>query len=314
MSVELIPVDRAEVVTLVDNRVDQVLMGDERIDRPGLLKGSGPGYEPLLAEHGFSVLTRLFVDGPVGLVLLDSGVSGISLANNVKVLQIDLARVKELVISHGHLDHTGGLGKLGELLSPPVRTVIHPDAFLKRYVKRPAGNMVEFPDFTPDRFPSPPFDLEVTDQPVLLAGGAMATTGTVARTTDFEIGFPPQYAERNGELTPDAAMHDDQALLFVVKDKGLVVLTGCGHSGIINTIRHAIDLTGVSRVYAVLGGFHLQPPVPDRTVEATIAELVKFEPEVIMATHCTGFESQAKIQAAMPKAFIAGTVGSTLRL
>ncbi|MBU0516605.1 MAG: MBL fold metallo-hydrolase [Proteobacteria bacterium] len=307
-------VDRAEIITLVDNLSDQVMAGDERIERPKLLPGPDHRVNPLLAEHGFAALIRLFRGGEVREVLLDTGLTGRPLLHNAGQLGIDLGRVEEMVLSHGHFDHLGGLAALAGRLRSPVRVVAHPDATLRRFLKRPDGQLVAMPEFLTENFADTPLRFEFTAEPAFLAGGALLTTGQVARTTEFEFGFPVQYAEREGQLESDALMHDDMAVLFVVKGRGLVVLTGCGHAGVVNTVRHAMNLTGRDKVYAVLGGFHLQPPVSDETIRATVDELAALAPQVLMATHCTGFEAQARLRHALPEAFVLGTVGSTLRL
>jgi 7,8-dihydropterin-6-yl-methyl-4-(beta-D-ribofuranosyl)aminobenzene 5'-phosphate synthase len=149
-------------------------------------------------------------------------------------------------------------------------------------------------------------------QPSFLLDGALLVTGEVDRTTDFETGMPPQHeAWRDGAWTPDRAVHDDQAVITCVRDKGLVVLTGCGHAGIVNIVRYAKRLTGVDRVYAVLGGFHLRfGPVVDQSVAALAGEA----PEVVVPAHCTSWKAQHALAAAMPGAFRPNAVGSRFEL
>jgi 7,8-dihydropterin-6-yl-methyl-4-(beta-D-ribofuranosyl)aminobenzene 5'-phosphate synthase len=306
--------DRAEIVTLVDNLSDQVMPGDDRIQRPRLLTSLDGRIGPLLAEHGFAALIRLWRGDEVREVLLDTGLTGRALLHNAEQLGIDLGGIREMVLSHGHLDHLGGLTALAGLVRGPVRVVVHPEATRQRFLKRPDGRMALMPQLLSEHLTDSPFEFEFAAEPTRLAGGLLLTTGTVARTTDFEHGFAGQYAERDGALEEDAVMPDDMAVLFVVKDRGLVVLTGCGHAGIVNTVRHAVRLTGVERIYAVLGGFHLQPPVTAEAIEATARALAGFDPAVLMATHCTGLVAQFRLREAMPQAFVFGTVGSTLRL
>jgi 7,8-dihydropterin-6-yl-methyl-4-(beta-D-ribofuranosyl)aminobenzene 5'-phosphate synthase len=307
-------VDRAEIVTLVDNLSDQVMAGDERIERARLLAGLDGQVNPLLAEHGFAALIRLWQGETVSQVLLDTGLTGRPLFHNAERLGIDLGRITEMVLSHGHLDHLGGLAALAKRVDGPVRVVVHPEATLRRFLKTPDGQMAPMPElFGPD-LEDTPLEFEFTAEPTLLADGALLTTGSIERTTPFEHGFAAQYAERDGVITENADMTDDMAVLFAIKGRGLVVLTGCGHAGIVNTVRHAVRLTGVDRVYAVLGGFHLQPPVTEQTIQATVDALTEISPEVLMATHCTGFEAQVRLRQALPQAFVLGTVGSTLRL
>ena len=149
-------------------------------------------------------------------------------------------------------------------------------------------------------------------QASFLLDGMLLVTGEVDRETDFEIGMPPAHqAWRDGRCTPDPLVHDDQAVVLHVRDKGLVVLTGCGHAGIVNIVAHARRRTGVDRVYAVLGGFHLRGgPVVDRTVAA----LVELDPAVLVPAHCTSWAAQQALAAALPAAFLPNAVGSRFEL
>jgi 7,8-dihydropterin-6-yl-methyl-4-(beta-D-ribofuranosyl)aminobenzene 5'-phosphate synthase len=122
---------------------------------------------------------------------------------------------------------------------------------------------------------------------------------------------PAHQAYRDGEWVPDQVVHDDQAVVLHVRDKGLVVLTGCGHAGIVNIVRYARRLTGVDRLYAVLGGFHLRGgPAVAPSVEALAAEA----PAVLVPAHCTAWQAQHALAAAMPDAFRPNAVGSRFEL
>jgi 7,8-dihydropterin-6-yl-methyl-4-(beta-D-ribofuranosyl)aminobenzene 5'-phosphate synthase len=117
-------------------------------------------------------------------------------------------------------------------------------------------------------------------------------------------------AFRDGEWQPDPLIADDQALVAHVRDKGLVVITGCSHAGVINTVRYARKLTGVDRVYAVIGGFHLGTPLFEPIIEPTVKALEEFQPQVIVPTHCTGWRAAHALEAAFPEAFVPGSVGT----
>jgi 7,8-dihydropterin-6-yl-methyl-4-(beta-D-ribofuranosyl)aminobenzene 5'-phosphate synthase len=105
---------------------------------------------------------------------------------------------------------------------------------------------------------------------------------------------------------------DDQCAIINVKEKGLVILTGCGHSGIINTIRNAQHITGVDKIHAVIGGFHLSGAAFEPIIPATIAALKEINPRYVMPGHCTGWRATHQIAQAMPDAFIPNSVGTTL--
>ena len=125
-------------------------------------------------------------------------------------------------------------------------------------------------------------------------------TGEIDRTTEFERGLAVQQAFRDGEWQPDPFIHDDQALVADVRGKGLVVITGCCHAGLINTVRHARKLTGVDRVFAVVGGFHLGTPVFEPVIPPTVEALAEFDPRVVAPTHCTGWRAIHALAAAFP--------------
>ena len=142
--------------------------------------------------------------------------------------------------------------------------------------------------------------------------GQLLITGEVDRTTDFEVGMPPAHQKwQDGGWHPDQAVHDDQAVVLHVRDKGLVVLTGCGHSGIVNIVRHAKRITGIDQLYAVLGGFHLRDgDIIAKTVTALAAE----KPAVVVPAHCTSWKAQQALAVGLPGAFRPNAVGSCFEL
>ncbi len=139
-------------------------------------------------------------------------------------------------------------------------------------------------------------------------------TGQIPRETTFEKGFPFQYKidSTNEKLIPDPLVKDDQALIIDVKEKGLIILTGCGHAGIINTINYAKKLTGIEKIYVVIGGFHLPSDngIYEEAIEPTIKELQKADPDYIIPCHCTGWKAINKIIDLMPEKFIQSSVGT----
>jgi 7,8-dihydropterin-6-yl-methyl-4-(beta-D-ribofuranosyl)aminobenzene 5'-phosphate synthase len=132
----------------------------------------------------------------------------------------------------------------------------------------------------------------------------------VHRTTDFETGFPLHYALQGTEWRKDPYIHDDQAVVVKVRNKGLVVLTGCGHAGAINTIRQAQALTGEQKIHAVIGGFHLSGPLFEPIIAPTVAALKELAPELIVPAHCTGWKAVHAIARELPHAFVQNSVGT----
>ena len=145
-------------------------------------------------------------------------------------------------------------------------------------------------------------------------GRSVLITGEVARTTGYEPGFPPQQAWLGGSWQPDPLVLDDQALIINVRDRGLVVITGCGHAGVVNIARYAQRLTGGQPLYALLGGFHLGGPAFEPLIPRVLDDLAALDPGVLVPAHCTGWRAQHAMSARFPAAFIPNAVGTTFRL
>ena len=207
------------------------------------------GGGPVLGEWGLAYL----IETGQHRILFDTG-SGFTLPGNAKALDVDLAKIDAIVISHGHIDHTGGLVKELETCGP-VDLFIHPSAFATRYYKEglrfiEGGASLSAADVRP-RVRA----LHETIKPAEIGGGLMVT-GEVPRETDFE----DTGLRGNVFMDPDGKtedlVQDDQSIFFRVPE-GVVVLLGCAHAGVVNTIQYVSKLTGEKRIYAVMGGTHL---------------------------------------------------------
>ena len=142
----------------------------------------------------------------------------------------------------------------------------------------------------------------------------MLITGEVARTTGYEPGFPPQQTRLGGGWQPDPLVLDDQALIVNVAARGLVVITGCGHAGVINIARYARRLCGDEPLYALLGGFHLNGPLFEPLIPRVLDELAAMNPGVLVPAHCTGWRAQHALAARFPGAFVPNAVGTSFYL
>jgi len=308
-------VDRIEVLVLVDNYADALLAAGPAVVRPELGRGGRISEDALLAEHGLSLLVTASRGAERRTVLLDTGYTPVAMLHNAGLLGVDLDAIEAVVLSHGHMDHTGSLLSLLERRGSSLPVVAHPDALrAPRVVRRPGGVTMTFP--APPRredLAAAGAELHETAEPTLLADGAFLVTGEIPRTTSFERGLPGALIDRGAGLEPDLVA-DDQAIALRLRDHGLVVVTGCAHAGVVNTVRHAVELTGEDRVHAVLGGFHLGGPAFAEAVEPTVAELASLRPTVLSPMHCTGPAATARIADALPDSFTRSTVGSTLRL
>jgi 7,8-dihydropterin-6-yl-methyl-4-(beta-D-ribofuranosyl)aminobenzene 5'-phosphate synthase len=307
-------VDEARISIVMDNSIDLLMSSTDVAKRLPL--GPNPFKRPLpMAEHGFSVLIAVRQGDREGQVLFDTGVSRRGLLYNIDALEINLSDLQAIVLSHGHPDHAMGLpGVIDRLGMRNLPLVLHPDAYLERKLVLPNGYEIGLPapkvaDFRRE-------NIEILEEagPSMVVDEMILVSGEVARTTDFEKGFPIHYAQRADSWEPDPLIMDDQCAIINVRDKGLVIITGCGHSGIINTIRNAQTLTGVQQIYAVIGGFHLTGALFEPIIPATIAALKEMKPRYVMPGHCTGWAATHQIARAMPEGFIANSVGTTLVL
>ena len=159
-----------------------------------------------------------------------------------------------------------------------------------------------------------------TQESVTWRGGRYAPAAGAAETSGpdagggLEAGFPPQQAWLGGGWEPDPLVLDDQAIVINVRDKGLIVLTGCGHAGIVNICRYARRLTGDQPLYAAMGGFHLNGPVFEPLIPRVLDDLQEMSPQVLVPAHCTGWRAQHAMARGFGEAFIPNTVGSRFRL
>jgi len=309
------PVDRVEILTLMDNYVDVLLQNTEMVKRPPLAKGLEIPTSALVAEHGLSQLVRVYSGGTPHCLLFDTGYSTYGVPHNIDLLGVDLGSIEAVVMSHGHMDHTGSLYPILERLGRPVPVVAHPEAFHgPRFFGLNDGRKLRFP-VTLKREDLARLGGEVIEsrQPVLLADGTVLVTGEVERATPFEKGLPNATLERNGKEEKDP-IRDDQALAIHLKGKGLVIVSGCAHAGIINTILHAGKVTGVREIYAVIGGFHLSGPLFEPIIEKTVEALSEMHLKMIVPMHCTGWKAIQRFAEAFPDSFVLNSVGTTFSL
>lgn len=325
LQVPLRPVDSLIVTTLVDNVYDMFMPDQGPAHRvgPGVAGGRLPlatmanGFVPdeLIAEHGFSLLLTLTTSGRTHRLLFDTGVSPDGMVENMRRLEIDPRDLEAVVLSHGHFDHTAGLdGLVRRLRRPNMPVLIHPDFWNRRRVLLPGREPIELPTTSRGALEGAGFQVIEERQPSFLFQDSVLVTGEVDRTTGYEPGFPIQEAWHEDRWEPDPMVLDDQAVIVNVRDRGLVVITGCGHAGVVNITRYARALTGVERLCAVVGGFHLSGPIFEPIIDRTCADLAALQPEMIMPGHCTGWRGQHALGRVFGERFVPGCVGTRLEL
>jgi len=301
--------DKLEVTVLIDNYTDLLLMDStEVVKRPPLqlVAEKAP-----LAEHGLSCLLKVYVGSEEHVVLLDAGISTTCLLHNADALGADLSKVEAVVVSHGHFDHFGGLIGVLNRAKKGIPLVLHPDAFLHARVNIPfLGPPIYMSPLHGKALKQTGVRLRKAKEASTLASHLILVLGVVERVTDFEKGVPFLEVKIGGEWVPDPFLHD-QGVAVKVKGRGLVVISGCAHAGIINTVKYAQKVAAMDKVHAVLGGFHLTGAIMEPNVGPTIEEMKKIGPDFVVPMHCTGWKAINRFAQEMPEQFLLNSVGTT---
>lgn len=313
-SIQLCASDSVEVLILADNVSDVLLPGSQFVERPPLAKNGIIPTDTLLAEHGLCLLVTVKANGKSYSILLDAGYSKVAVLHNLNYLGLSLDKVDTIVLSHGHMDHTGSLKEILGLTGTGTQLIVHPDAFLKRSLTLPNGDAFLFPKF-PSHQSLSEWGASVVEnkEPMLIGGDAILVTGEVNRTTGFEKGMPGTKIRHDEQFVTDT-FTDDQSLVIDLADKGLVIISGCAHAGIINSIEYARQITGQKKIHALIGGFHLSGAAMAPNVEPTIEKLKQISMEMICPMHCTGFNAISRLAGEMPEQFVNSSVGSKIIL
>ena len=229
---------------------------------------------------------------------------------NAKRMCLELGEVDCVVLSHGHYDHFGGLmSAIKAINKANLPLIVHENMFKTRGTADNNGTIRGYPEF-PTREQLGSVQIINTKDPYLIDNDKILVTGEIPRETNFEKGFLQHRTLMASVWQPDPLILDDRAIVFYVKEKGLVVITGCAHAGIINTIHYAQKITGVTNIYAILGGFHLAGKENESRIEQTVKELKQINPKIIIPSHCTGWRGLLAIANALPEAFVFNGVGN----
>jgi 7,8-dihydropterin-6-yl-methyl-4-(beta-D-ribofuranosyl)aminobenzene 5'-phosphate synthase len=303
------------------------------VQRTGILPGAQG--RALHGEWGLALHIESQKGGETRRYLLDFGFAPDVYANNLELLKIDVTAVDALILSHGHYDHFGGLLGFLEARRARMRKDLRlytggEDVFCGRVVRSPDGSFSSSSGIL-DRPRLRALDVQpvLSEVPIVIEGHAF-TTGAVPRTSIehvlpnswVEVGIkdglgcdPNSYMNHHftedelaGKPQPDQHWHE-HATCFRIGNRGLVVISSCGHAGIINTLRRAQEVSGVEKIYALVGGFHLAP-APDDYLRQVMAELKKFDIEHVLPMHCSGQNFIDLAKQEMPEKLVLCTAGS----
>lgn len=302
--------DRIVVTVITDNLAD-ALGRDDRIARRHV--GRTSALDGLLhAEHGLAYHVETTVENRAHTFLFDFGADSHGVKKNAERLGLDLGKVEALALSHDHLDHQAALmGLLAAWRTHfPAGTPFYvgEGVFQGTYMRRSDGSVESLLALDRDSLEALGI-LRIVEAtvPMPIVEGAYLT-GRIERTTDYEH-IPPTFVAKKGDQFVQEEFPGEQAVVMNARGKGLVVLSGCAHRGIVNTVLHARKMTGIDRVHAVIGGFHLAGAKPE-VVLRTIADLKAISPDYVVPTHCTGFEAISAFAREMPGPFILNTAGT----
>jgi 7,8-dihydropterin-6-yl-methyl-4-(beta-D-ribofuranosyl)aminobenzene 5'-phosphate synthase len=322
-------VDRLVLTNVVDNIYD-IFAKAGRLNTITVQR-TPVGPAPLLAEHGLAYHIESHRGAERREILLDFSLTDINLFNNYKSLKVDPYAADAFILSHGHADHYGALPvltRVGKGKLKPGLTVYAggEDTFCQRVVLTPEGRRdqgrLDLAALEADGV-----KVAIVKQPTVVAGQAF-TSGQIPRLTDFER--PPaaarliagpmdsacsvthfgvtQVETKPGELVADT-FQGEHATAFNVRDRGLVISTSCGHAGVINSVRQVQKATGIDKVHAVVGGFHLAP-APDEIVAKTVAEFRTINPDYIIPAHCTGLNTLFAVHRELPAKLVMPSTGT----
>jgi 7,8-dihydropterin-6-yl-methyl-4-(beta-D-ribofuranosyl)aminobenzene 5'-phosphate synthase len=316
-SVNIPEVEKLSMTVITDNYYDCLRWPDRIATRTTVVV---PGMT-LHAEHGLSYYIETVVNGKTYTFMFDYGWDFQGVSRNLDLLDIDLRKLDALALSHGHLDHHGNLIPLLKQNKAKIRKGIPlylgEEAFNRRWVNLPKKYAPV--DGYNDLGQLNREDLEnlgivkvvEVKEPTEIVPGAYLT-GNIERVTAYEKGSPILFIDR-GEKRENDLFPGEQSLMFNVRGKGLVVVSACAHAGIVNTVKHAQKMTGIDKVHAVIGGFHLVGAPPAK-IKGTVAGMKEIGPDYIVPMHCSGWEAITSFEREMPKEFILNMAGTKYNL
>jgi 7,8-dihydropterin-6-yl-methyl-4-(beta-D-ribofuranosyl)aminobenzene 5'-phosphate synthase len=319
---EVLTVDRLEVLVLVDNATDSLSTNPRNVipEWSGLLTGGRlrmiSGQNICCAHHGLSLLISAHVGGEKRTLLFDAGPEGATFLRNTKILDVDFGAIEAVVLSHGHWDHAGGLLAAIEAIAAArakdgADCFVHPGMFAQRASQRPNGEFyVHEPVPNPDALTKAGAKVVNTREPQAAAGGAFYISGEIPRLTRYEMGLPGHMrrSEDGKSWEPDPLLMDERFISVHVKDKGQFVFSACSHAGLINVLNHARAVFPKVPLYGVMGGLHLSG-VTEKIIPETIRDLKSFDLKLLAPGHCTGWRALTAMAKVFGDELVPSAVG-----
>jgi len=323
-SVKIPEVEKLVITVITDNYYDCLRWNlnppDYKVVKRYMnLPGNPIGFPSpwIHSEHGLAYYIETVVDGKPNAFMFDYGLDFHGVSKNMELLDLDVRRLEALGLSHGHFDHYESLNSILTYNRTKIRKgiplYVGEETFAHRFVNLPAGPYDPSGINSLGQLKREEIEtlglvkiLEIKEPTPIVPGAYL--TGNIERVTEYEKGSPILFIKRGDKMELDLFM-GEQSLVFHVKGKGLIVLSSCAHAGMVNTVKHAQKMTGINKIHALIGGFHLiGAPMPK--IEKTIADIKAINPDYIVPMHCSGWEAISTFAKEMPQQFIINTAGT----
>jgi 7,8-dihydropterin-6-yl-methyl-4-(beta-D-ribofuranosyl)aminobenzene 5'-phosphate synthase len=300
-------VDRLTIWVLTDNYYDTT-----RPDVKNTKRYRSKSGKSIHAEHGVAFYVETLVNGKASTCMFDFGLDPVGVLSNIALLGIDIGKTNAFGLSHGHFDHYTSAVDILKQNRPGLTSgtpfYVGGEAFARRYALRPgAAEPTDLGQLQQADIEALGLRIVEVKTPVEIVPGAYFT-GNIERITAYEK-VPKGMLIKRGEKLEHDTFPGEQALFFKVKGKGLVVLSGCAHAGIVNTVKQVQKSADTNKVHAIMGGFHLVNAKPE-VIQSTVADIKAMRPDLIVPAHCTGFEAVVAFSRAMPEEFVLNTAGT----
>lgn len=265
------------------------------------------------ACNGLSLLIKLHSENTIHTLLFDTGPDQGLVVENAARLGLDLTVTSAIVLSHGHFDHFGGtLSALKAINKTALPIYCHPEVFLPRAFGR--NDLIKVSDkLNPEEIEMAGGKINDSRESTILFEGLALLTGEVPRRISYEKGHPNECRWMNNQWVKSPEVIDERCLVINLKDKGLCVITGCGHTGIVNATQHALELIPNENLHFIMGGFHLAGPAYADRIDPTLQDLQTLNPNYIITGHCTGRNAQMALTQAFAEKHIPYGVGSVFK-